>query len=37
MGTWESVRTLKISEFNCRGQNTSHCAVHYIIGKTIET
>ncbi len=24
MGTWESTRTPKISEFDCRGQNTLH-------------
>jgi hypothetical protein len=24
IGTWESSETLKISKFNCRGQNTSH-------------
>jgi hypothetical protein len=24
MGTWESIRTPKTSEFDCRGQNTSH-------------
>jgi len=24
IGTWESSRTLKTSEFDCRGQNTSH-------------
>ncbi len=33
MGTWESAWTLKISEFNCRGQNTSHWGVLYIIRK----
>jgi hypothetical protein len=31
--TWESSRTPKISEFDCRGQNTSHSGVLYIIGK----
>jgi hypothetical protein len=31
MGMWESVETLEISEFNYRGQNTSHCDVFYII------
>jgi hypothetical protein len=24
MGTWESTGTLETSEFDCRGQNTSH-------------
>ncbi len=24
MGTWESFGTFKISEFDCKGQNTSH-------------
>jgi hypothetical protein len=33
MGTWEFVGTPEISEFNCRGQNTSHWSVLYIIGK----
>jgi hypothetical protein len=33
MGTWESTGTLEISEFDCRGQNTSHRGVIYIIGK----
>ncbi len=33
MGTWESARTPKTSEFNYRGQNTSHCDIIYIIGK----
>jgi hypothetical protein len=33
MGTWESIKTPEISEFNCRGQNNSHCGVLYIIGK----
>jgi hypothetical protein len=33
MGTWESTRTPKISEFDCRGQNTLHWCVLYIIGK----
>jgi hypothetical protein len=32
MGTWESVGTPKISEFDCKGQNTSPCGVLYIIG-----
>ncbi len=33
MGTWESTGTPKTSEFDCRGQNTSHWSVLYIIGK----
>jgi len=33
IGTWESSGTLEISEFDCRGQNTSHWGVLYIIGK----
>ncbi len=33
MGTWESSRTPKISEFDCRGRNTLHWGVFYIIGK----
>jgi hypothetical protein len=33
MGTWESTRTPETSEFNYRGQNTSHWGVFYIIGK----
>jgi hypothetical protein len=33
MGTWESSRTLETSELDCRGQNTSHWGVLYIIGK----
>jgi len=32
MGTWESFGTPEISEFDCRGQNTSHWSVLYIIG-----
>jgi hypothetical protein len=32
MGTWESSGTPKISEFDCKGQNTSHWEVLYIIG-----
>jgi len=30
---WESSGTLEISEFDCRGQNTTHWGVLYIIGK----
>ncbi len=33
MGTWESFGTPKTSESDCRGQNTSHWGVFYIIGK----
>jgi hypothetical protein len=33
MGTWESVGTPKTSEFDCRGQNTSHWSILYIIRK----
>jgi hypothetical protein len=33
MGTWESFGTLKISEFDFMGQNTTHWGVLCIIGK----
>jgi hypothetical protein len=33
IGTWESFGTLETSEFNFRGQKTSHWGVLYIIGK----
>jgi hypothetical protein len=33
MGTWESTGTSEISEFDCRGQNTSLWGALYIIGK----
>jgi hypothetical protein len=33
MGTLESTGTPKTSELDCRGQNTSHWGVFYIIGK----
>jgi hypothetical protein len=33
MGTWESFGTPKSLEFDCKGQNTSHWGVLYIIGK----
>jgi hypothetical protein len=33
IGTSESSVTLEASEFDCRGQNTSHRGVLYIIGK----
>ncbi len=34
--TWESSRTLKNSEFDCKGQNTLHWGVIYIIGKLLK-
>jgi hypothetical protein len=33
MGTWESFGTLETSEFDCRGQNSLHWGVIYIIRK----
>jgi len=36
IGTWESSGTPEISKFNCRGQNTSHWGVLYIIGKLLK-
>ncbi len=33
MGTWESTRTPKTSEFDYMGQNTLHWGVLYIIRK----
>jgi hypothetical protein len=33
MGIWESFGTLEILEFDCKGQNTSHWGVFYIIEK----
>jgi hypothetical protein len=33
MGTWESFGTLENLEFDCKGQNTSHWGVFYIVGK----
>jgi hypothetical protein len=33
MGTLESSRIFETSKFDCRGQNTLHWGVHYIIGK----
>jgi hypothetical protein len=33
MGTWESFGTLKTLEFDCKGQNTLHWGVLYIVGK----
>ncbi len=35
-GTWESSRTLKNSECNCRGQNTLHSGVYYTIKKFLK-
>jgi hypothetical protein len=35
MGTWEFARTSETSEFDCKGQNTSHRGVLYIIGKLV--
>jgi hypothetical protein len=37
MGTWESSGTPETSEFDCRGQNTSHCEVFLYHWKAIET
>jgi hypothetical protein len=36
VGTWESSGTPETLEFDCRGQNTSHCDVIYIIGKILK-
>jgi len=36
IGTWESSGTPKTSEFNCRGQNTSHWGVFYTIGNLLK-
>jgi hypothetical protein len=36
VGTWESCGTSKTSKFDCRGQNTSHWGVVYIIGKLLK-
>jgi len=36
MGTWESARTPKTSEFDFRGQNTSPWSVLYVIGKLLK-
>jgi hypothetical protein len=33
MRTWEFAKTPETSEFDCRGQNTLHCGILYIIGK----
>jgi hypothetical protein len=36
MGTWESSGTPESSEFDCKGQNTSHWGVLYIIKKLLK-
>jgi len=36
MGTWESSRTSKTSEFNCRGQNTLPWGVLHVIEKILK-
>ncbi len=36
MGTWESIGTPKTSEFDYRGQNTSHWRFLYIIRKLLK-
>jgi hypothetical protein len=36
MGTWESSRTPKSSYFDCKGQNTLHSGVLYIIEKLLK-
>jgi hypothetical protein len=33
MGTWEPTGTPETLKFDCRGQNTSHWGIFYIIGK----
>jgi hypothetical protein len=35
-GTWESSGTPENSELDCRGQNTSHWGVLYIVGKVLK-
>ncbi len=35
-GNLESLRTPKNSELDCRGQNTSHWGVPYIVGKVLK-
>jgi hypothetical protein len=35
-GNLESSETPETSEFDCRGQNTSHCGIPYIIGKILK-
>jgi hypothetical protein len=36
MGTWESSGTPESSEFDCKGQNTSHWGVFLIIGNLLK-
>jgi hypothetical protein len=36
MGTWESSGTPESLEFDCKGKNTSHWGVLYIIGKLLK-
>ncbi len=36
MGTWESSVTPESSKFDCKGQNTLHWGVLYIIGKLLK-
>jgi len=36
MGTWESSGTPKTSEFDCKGKNTLHWDIIYIIGKLLK-
>jgi hypothetical protein len=36
MGTWESSETPETLEFDCKGQNTLHWGVLYIIGKLLK-
>ncbi len=36
MGTWESAKTPKTLEFDCRGQNALHGDFLYIIGKVLK-
>jgi hypothetical protein len=36
MGTWELARTPETSKFDCKGQNTSHQGVLYIIRKLLK-
>jgi hypothetical protein len=36
MGTWESFRTPESLEFDCKGQNTSHWGILYIIRKLLK-
>jgi hypothetical protein len=35
-GTWESSKTFKNSEHNCKGQNTLHWGVLYTVGKVLK-